>query len=289
MRHAILGAGGVGGLIGALLARAGSEVVLLMRPETFARYGGRLSIESAQLGDFEVDVPAATGLATDVDVLWVTTKATQLEAALVLAPPDLVGPATVVPLLNGIDHVALLRTHYPNVVAGAIRVESERLSPSRIRHNMAFLRVDLAGAEPIAAELRSAGFDCRLHADELSMLWEKLALLAPVALATTAFDAPLGAVRGDVRYGACREEAFAVARAEGGQLEEEALRTLMATVPDEMRTSMQKDVDAGRAPELDAIAGPIQRGGRRHGIPVPNTDELVRLVEARVGGQTSAE
>jgi 2-dehydropantoate 2-reductase len=282
MRHAILGAGGVGGLIGALLARAGSEVVLLMRPETFARYRGRLSIESAHLGDFEVDVPAAMGLAVDVDALWVTTKATQLEAALQLAPPARVGPATVVPLLNGIDHVALLRTRYPNVVAGAIRVESERLSPSRIRHNMSFLRVDLAGAEPIAAELRGAGFDCRVHDDELSMLWEKLSLLGPIALATTALDGPLGKVHRDERYLACREEAFAIARAEGAQLEEEALRALIATVPDEMRSSMQKDVDAGRAPELDAIAGPIQRGGRRHGIPVPNTDELVQLVEARI-------
>ena len=44
---------------------------------------------------------------------------------------------------------------------------------------------------------------------------------------------------------------------------------------------MQKDVEAGRAPELDAIAGPILRGGIQHGIPVPSTDELARLVAAR--------
>jgi 2-dehydropantoate 2-reductase len=282
MRHAILGAGGIGALLGAVLVRAGADVLFLMRPETLARYEGRLSVQSGLLGDFEVDIPALSCLDIEVDVLWVTTKAPQLEAALRLAPPDRVGPATVVPLLNGIDHVALLRTHYPNVVAGAIRVESERLSPSRIRHNLAYLRVDLAGGEAIAAELRSAGFDCRISDDELSMLWEKLSLLGPIALATTAFDGPLGRARGDERYHACREEAFAVARAEGAQLEEEALRTFIAAVPDEMRSSMQKDVDAGRPPELDAIAGPIQRGGRRHGIPVPNTDELVKLVEARI-------
>jgi 2-dehydropantoate 2-reductase len=288
MRHAILGAGGVGGLLGAVLARAGADALLLMRPETLARYDGRLSVESELLGDFEVDVPAVSGLDVEVDVLWVTAKATQLEAALGLAPPERVGPATVVPLLNGIDHVALLRTHYPNVVAGAIRVESERLSPARIRHSLPFLRVDLAGGEPIAAELRSAGFDCRVTDDELSLLWEKLSLLGPIALATTALDGPLGQIRGDERYHGCREEAFAVARAEGAQLEEEALRRLVATVPDEMRSSMQKDVDAGRPPELDAIAGPIQRGGPRNGIPVPNTDELARLVEARAQDSLAA-
>src|SRR5207249_1440454 len=132
MRHAILGAGGIGGLLGAALARAGYEVVLLMRPETLARYDGRHSLESMALGDFEVDVPAASGLTEVVDVLWVTTTATQLEAALALAPPERVGSGTVIPLLNGVDHVALLRARYPTVVAGAIRVESERLSPTRI-------------------------------------------------------------------------------------------------------------------------------------------------------------
>ncbi len=46
---------------------------------------------------------------------------------------------------------------------------------------------------------------------------------------------------------------------------------------------MQKDVAAGRQPELDAIAGPILRGGQRHGIDVPATTELARLVSSRAG------
>lgn len=281
MRHAVLGAGGIGGLLGAALVRAGAEVVLLMRPETLARYRGHLSVESAVLGDFEVDVPAASALETPVDVVWVATKATQLEQALVLAPPERVDAATVVPLLNGVDHVALLRRRYTNVVAGAIRVESERLPSAKIRQSSPFLRVELAGAELIAAELRRAGIDCRIRDDELTLLWEKLAFLAPIALATTALDLPLGPVRDEPRYRGCQDEAIAVARAEGARLDERALRELAAAAPAETRSSMQKDVAAGRHPELDAIAGPIQRGGLRHGIPVPNTDHLARKVHAR--------
>jgi 2-dehydropantoate 2-reductase len=161
MRHAILGAGGIGGLVGAALARTGGDVVLLMRPESLARYDGRLAVESAVLGDFEVDVPAASALDRDVDTLWMTTKATQLEPSLALAPPERIGDAVVIPLLNGVDHVALLRARYRNVVAGAIRVESERLAPSRIRQSGPFLRVELAGAEPVAAELRASGRGAR--------------------------------------------------------------------------------------------------------------------------------
>src|SRR5262245_29170632 len=118
-----------------------------MRPPALASYEGRLALESAVLGDFEVDVPGASNLAREVDVVWLATKATQLEPALSLAPPERVLDATVIPLLNGIDHVALLRARYPCVVAGAIRVESERVGPGQIRQSSPFLRVELAGAE----------------------------------------------------------------------------------------------------------------------------------------------
>jgi 2-dehydropantoate 2-reductase len=283
MRHAILGTGGIGGLLGAALARAGAEVVLLMRPEMLARYRGRLAIESAVLGNFEVDVPAAPVLDREVDALWVATKAMQLESALVLAPPDRVGNAVVIPLLNGVEHLATLQARYPNVVAGAIRVESERLAAGRIRQSSPFLRVELAGAEPLAAELRAAGIDCSVRDDALTLLWDKLAFLAPLALATTALDAPLGAVRTDERYHRCQDEALAVACAEGARVDEQAVRALAESAPDGMQSSMQKDVIAGRPPELDAIAGPILRAGRRHGIPVPATQELARLVAAHAG------
>jgi 2-dehydropantoate 2-reductase len=46
---------------------------------------------------------------------------------------------------------------------------------------------------------------------------------------------------------------------------------------------MQKDVDKHNPPELDAIAGPILRGARRHGIEIPATKKLVAGVERRSG------
>jgi ketopantoate reductase len=46
---------------------------------------------------------------------------------------------------------------------------------------------------------------------------------------------------------------------------------------------MQKDVEQRKTPELDAIAGPILRGARRHGIEVPATTKLVAAVEERAG------
>jgi 2-dehydropantoate 2-reductase len=289
VRHAILGAGGVGSLLGAALARSGREVVLLLRPETLAHHPRRIRVESAVLGDFEADVDLASELDREVDVLWVSPKAPQLEAALDLAPPERVGDAVVVPMLNGVDHVARLRESYECVLAAAIRVESERVEPGVVRQPTPFARVDLApgpGSDDVARELRDAGLQVELGPDEPTVLWEKLALLGPLALTTTAAGRPAGAVQEapewSERLFPCHREAVAVGVAEGATLDGEALEAVLHTPLGEMRTSMQKDFDARRPLELDAIAGPIVRGGMRHGLATPVTAELVGLIEERL-------
>jgi 2-dehydropantoate 2-reductase len=278
--------------VGGALARAGDEVLLLLRSETLAHYPARLRVESVVLGDFEVDVATDSALDREVEVLWVTTKATQLENALALALPARVGDATVVPLLNGIDHVALLRGRYREVLAGAIRVESELVQPGLVRQKTRFARVDLAPGrrrDDIADELRAAGLDVVLAQDDQTLLWEKLAFLAPLALTTTARGAPVGTVQEEPEWNArlmrCHDETVAVGVAEGAILDPPKLRRAVEFPGGEVRTSMQKDFDAGRPLELDAIAGPIARGGRRHAVPTHATEELVRLVESRLAAR----
>src|ERR1700682_3424761 len=127
LRHAILGAGGVGGLIGAYLARTGAPVTLVVRRESLEKHPKQLRVEST-FGNFTVDVAAAAEVPA-VDMLWITVKATQLEPALsALRNPDAV--RAIVPLLNGIDHVSLLRAKYGSerVIQATIAVESERAS-----------------------------------------------------------------------------------------------------------------------------------------------------------------
>ena len=133
-----------------------------MRPSSHAVYDGRLRVESVLIGDFEAEVPAATTLDREVDVLWVTPKATQLGAALELVGPRQAEGATLVPLLNGLDHVALLRSRYgdDSVLPGVIYVESERTGVGRVAQKSAFAHVDLAPhtlADALSAELGEAG------------------------------------------------------------------------------------------------------------------------------------
>jgi 2-dehydropantoate 2-reductase len=288
MRHAVLGAGGVGGLVGGALARAGHPVTLLVRPGREHNYPERLAVESNMLGNFEAPVRAADRLGEPFDVVWITVKATVLGTALEAVPEQGLGRGILVPLLNGIDDVARMRERYgpERVLPGTIRVEAEQVEPGRVRQLSSFANVEVAPsratrerAEVLGSELSAAGLSCEVSDDEVTMLWGKLCFLAPFALATTASGGSLGAVRSDAgwwrRLEACVKEACAVGVVEGAQVTPEPILAALEGAPDAFQSSMQKDVAAGRAPELDAIAGPILRGGDEHGIDVSATQALV--------------
>ena len=293
MRHAVLGAGGVGGLVGGALAKAGNPVTLLVRTGRRDLYPGRLSVRSETLGAFEAPVQVADLLDGHFDVVWITVKATALEAALRAVPPEKLGDSVLVPLLNGVDHVERLRGRYgaERVLPGTIRVEAEQIGPGRVRHLSAFADVQVAPrpatrarAEALCEELRGAGLGCEVREDEVTMLWSKLCFLAPFALATTASEGPLGVVRSDpgwwTRLEGCVKEACAVAVAEGAKVAPEPILAAFEGAPNGFRSSMQKDVAAGRPPEVEAIAGPILHGGTEHGIDVSATRALVDRIVA---------
>ena len=293
MRHAVLGAGGDGGRVGGALAKAGHPVTLLVRPGRRDQYPERLSVQSETFGNFEAPVRVADRLDEQFDVVWITVKATALESALSTITPEGLGDGVLVPLLNGVDHLRRLRDRYgaEQVLPGTIRVEAEQAGPGRVRHLSAFADVQVAPnpatrerAETLCEELRDAGMGCEVQDDEITMLWSKLCFLAPFALATTAYEGSLGAVRADAGKWAsleqCVNEACAVGVAEGAMVAPEPILSAFEGLPNGFRSSMQKDVTAGRVPELDAIAGPILRGGSEHGIEVSATRSLAERVVA---------
>ena len=282
MKHTFLGAGGLGGVVGGALARAGHEVTMIVRPGQAAAFPRRIKVESRKLGDFEADVMVAERLEGTVDVLWITVKATQLEEALTSAPATALGDSLVVPLLNGIDHVERLRDVYGDCVRPAtIAVEAERTAPGRYTQPGPFINLRIAGdAAGLVEEVAATGIDCSAAPDERSMLWQKLGVLAPMALTTSWLQRPLGGVladpEGERALLAVINEVAAVAGAEGAHVDARAIAGSLRAAPAEMRTSMQKDRLAGRPLELDAIAGAIIRHGAAHGIPTPVTEWLRR-------------
>jgi 2-dehydropantoate 2-reductase len=289
MKHAILGPGGVGGLMGACLAKTGAAVTLVVRPETLDQYPRQLQLESP-FGNFTVPIERASRV-PPADVVWIAVKSTQLETALRSLPAtDTVG--AIVPLLNGIDHVAHLRALYgvDSVLPATIAVESERVGPGHIVRRSPFARLSvISSAKALLGntleQLQELHFTCPFVDDETTLLWGKLAFLAPIALTTTVASGPTGMVAADPYWRqqleSCVREACAVATADGAQVDADKGIAAISSLPAGMRSSMQKDVEQGNPPEIDAIGGTILRAAKRHNIAVPITQRLVAEVEAK--------
>jgi 2-dehydropantoate 2-reductase len=277
-RVGVLGAGAVGGMLAVLLAEAGHEVTVLAseRTSTAINVGG-LALRSERFGDRQVRVPARPYLIAPVDVLFLAVKAPDLLAALNRVRPALLADAAVAPLLNGTDHVALLRAALPQaaVVPMTVAVEATRVAPGVIEHVSPFVDYALAAKREHArvdpeALLRDAGLDVDASApDEATLLWRKLSFLAPLALLTTRAGQPLGPAR-DAHpdlLDALVAEAAAAAATAGAEIDPTAVGQRLRGLPAGMRSSMLKDAIAGATLELDAIAGPILRAAP-DGAPV---------------------
>ncbi|MFF9766234.1 ketopantoate reductase family protein [Streptomyces sp. NPDC014636] len=285
---AVLGPGGTGGLLAALLSRSGHRVICLAREataETLRRDG--ITVHSPQFGDFTAPVEADTALREPVDACLITVKHTALDAALTRIPRPVLGDALLVPLLNGVEHPAALRAgHRPDRVAPAvIRVESTRVAPGVIEHGSPFTEIDLTGdavprarLETLADRLTDAGVTARVAGEETAVLWAKMAFLAPFALLTTRYGVPLGEARTRHRteLEALVAETTAVSLACGAPADPARALARYDTFPPATKSSMQRDAEAGRPLELDAIGGALLRAAERHGVPVPVTARLVR-------------
>ncbi|MEV8509981.1 2-dehydropantoate 2-reductase N-terminal domain-containing protein [Actinoplanes sp. NPDC051475] len=106
LRVAVVGPGGIGGLLAAVLARGGAEVTCVARQHTATWIAAEgITVRSATLGNFTVPVTAATRLPSPPDVCLVTVKSPGLEAAMAAIAPATLGDAAVIPLLNGVEHL----------------------------------------------------------------------------------------------------------------------------------------------------------------------------------------
>jgi 2-dehydropantoate 2-reductase len=296
MSIAVLGPGGVGGLIAGLLERAGTAVVVVAREATAETISERgLRVDSVSFGEFVTHPHAIVRLEEPVDALIVATKASGLKDALerVRAQPKL-----VLPLLNGLDHLTVLRERFgaDTVLAGTIRVEADRPEPGVVVHTSPFLLVEMAshdpgaheGMEALAQLLKDAGVSARVQESEAQVMWSKLVRLNALACTTSAFDRQLGEIRSTPELRAelvgAIEEGCAVGQAEGATDVDPAIALgELEQAHDTLGSSMQRDIAAGRPPELDAIPGSVLRAAVRHDLQCPTIERLVALIATRAG------
>jgi 2-dehydropantoate 2-reductase len=304
MRIAVIGAGGIGAIYGAALAKAGNDVTFVARGAHLAamRQNG-LRIEGDR-GETVIRPAEATddiAAIGPVDYVLLCTKLWDVESAGAQLRP-IVGPATaVVPVQNGVDaHERLIPILGAEaVMGGSAFVTGAIVAPGVVRQTGTYFRIafgELGGGISARGErLRdacvSAGLDVNLSEDIMVPLWEKFLVLVPLANVNALTRVPLGRYRADPdSWGlveASLDETAAVGRAEGVRLPPDCVEQSLAmlrSMPEHHMTSMCNDLLRGNRLELPWFAGKVVELGRRHGIPTPVNSFVYAALKLHANG-----
>ncbi len=230
----------------------------------------------------------------DRDAVIVAVKSYATRAALAPLRGVLPPHALVVSVQNGLDNDLAAREALPGArfVSGSTSQGAIALGPGRVRPIgrgvTTFARDERAAptSDELAAAFAAAGLDARVVDDAAPLLWRKLVVNAAIN--------PLGALarrtNGDVVSDpdlvplarALVAEAVAVAASAGVAVDDPWTMVQAAgRASAANRNSMLQDLDAGRPTEIDAISGALLRRAAAHGIAVPLTETVARLVRAR--------
>jgi 2-dehydropantoate 2-reductase len=287
MRILILGAGALGGYFGARLLAAGRDVTFLVRPNTAQMLAqGGLRVISPTHGDVFIAHPP-TVLATDVhagyDLILLTAKAYDLDAAIESIAPAVGAGTSILPLLNGMAHMARLDKRFgaEKVLGGTSYISSERRADGVIHHLNELETINFGDRfEPegtriqtVAAALGDAGFTTQLRPLILQEMWNKWASLATLAGMTCLMRASISdiaAVGGAPLSIKLYEECAAIAAAEGFAPSAKTVadrRIFFTNAP--MTASMLRDLEAGGRIEANHILGDLLERGRKHELAAP--------------------
>ncbi|HET7502375.1 MAG TPA: ketopantoate reductase family protein [Kofleriaceae bacterium] len=295
----VVGAGGVGGLLAARLARAGNDVRLLTRGAALTAIRERGVAIHGPDGDHLVPVArvsedaAALGPA---DIVLVTVKTWQLaELGPRLVP--LIGSRTlVVPMQNGVEASEVLGSALgaEHVLGGVCRVISWIERPGVIRWmgagpslTIGARRAGQAEAvEACARTVRTGGIEVVVVDDIDRARWMKFLFIAPYAAVGAVERVPLGPLRSApdtrARLEAVMREIAAIAGAQGVELPPDIVATTFARIdalPEDATASMHRDIVAGRPSELHELIGAVVRLGRQAGVATPVSADLYARLE----------
>jgi 2-dehydropantoate 2-reductase len=312
MRFLVVGAGATGGYFGGRMLEAGNDVTFLVRPGRAARLAETGLAITSPAGDVSLP-PPPTVLATDLrspfDVVILSCKAYDLDAAIESVAPAVGRATAVVPLLNGMRHLDTLDARFgaARVLGGSCFISARLDDTGRVVHVSDIHRLVLGErsgvrsprVDAIAAAMAGAKFESAASEQIVLEMWEKWVFLASLAGITCLTRSAVGdvvAAGGADLAEELLEECRSVAAAEGYPPRPEALNAALSRLADassSVTASMLGDVERQGRTEADHILGDLLR--RRRGTPNGDRSLLrvayvaLKAAEARVTREQGAK
>lgn len=287
MRALVVGAGSVGGYFGGRLAAAGRDVTFLVRARRATQLADGLTIISkGQETRVAAKVITTGEAAGDFDVILLAVKAYQLEAAIEDFGPYVSQRSVILPVLNGMKHVDILRSRFgsPRVIGGVAKIASSLDERGRILdyadfHDLAYGEWSRERSGRILALdqfMTGAGFEARLSTDVEREMWEKWALLASLGAITCLLDGDIGQVaRAPGGIDLVRSlfgEVVAAIGAAWRPLSDPFKAQVLSLLTDRgssLTSSLYRDMKGGYRVEADQIIGDLVMRATEKGIATP--------------------
>ncbi|MGE5266100.1 MAG: ketopantoate reductase family protein [Deltaproteobacteria bacterium] len=288
MRILILGAGAIGGYIGAGLTGAGAEVRFLARGERLKQLKTDGLIVQSPLGDIATSVRASDRPDPSFapHVVLLTCKAPALEAAIAAVAPCITDQTRILPFLNGVSHIETLRSRFPeNEIWGGIAHGALTLRPDGVVAHLSPFFSAIVGnpagpgddvAISFVETLKKTGMDARLSDMIVQDMWNKFVFLTTLAGMTCLMRASVGTIlQTKDGLNLVRQhfnECLSVARKEGFPPDAESVRSYLALLTQagsSLTSSMLRDVESNKETECDHILGDMLERAARHGLSTP--------------------
>jgi 2-dehydropantoate 2-reductase len=321
MRICVVGAGAIGGFIASGLANAGIETSVLARGATLSALCARgPRVECADGTIITAKVRASDDAAElgEQDAVVLAVKAQSAPAAVATMGPLLNADTVVLPAMNGVpwwffdgfggpcagrhlDSVdpggrmsAAIGAN--RVIGTVVHMSASSPEPGVVRQHggNGLIIGEPSGADTprlrnLAAALGEAGLSVTVSACIRHDVWYKLwgnLTINPVSALT---GATADQILDDDLVRVFCETAMLEAREIGARIgcpidQTPADRSVVTRKLGAIRSSMLQDAEAGRALELDALAGAVREIGTLVGVPTPAVDALYGLtrLSARV-------
>jgi len=275
MRVLVVGAGGVGGYFGGRLLAAGGDVTFLVRPKRAAQISAEGLVIKSASGNLALKAPTVTAesLNRHYDLVLLSCKAYDLDAAMDSLAPA-VGPQTaILPLLNGMRHLEQLDARFGSdkILGGLCQIAATLDAAGHIQHlndmhMVIFGERNGAGSarvDAIAALMAGAGFDSRPSDNILLEMWEKWIFIVSLAGITCLMRASVGDIvasgHGDASL-ALLDECRTIAE-HAGQAPRpafiERIRGILTMPGSTLTASMLRDIERNGPTEADHVIGDL--------------------------------
>ena len=302
MKYLVIGAGGTGGSIGAYMTEAGKDVTLIARGEHLRKIQERgLNMETTAKGNYTVNPIKATDMEhydEQPDIIFVCVKGYSLKDTIPFIRRVAKESTIVIPILNIYGTGSRMQEQLPEILVtdGCIYIAGEIKEPGTVLLRDSIFRIVYGVRDPqeirpelfaVAKDLKDSGIEGVLSDNIRRDALQKFAYVSPMAACGLYYHVSAGEVQktGEPRdtFVKLMKEIDALAVTMGVPFLVDIVTTnlqILDTLNPEASTSMQRDVYAGKASEIDGLIYEVVRMGQRYGVPTPTYEMIADKARA---------